>query len=193
MEMTNKLIVFEGLDGSGKTVQIELLRKKYPDAMVFKYPTKSFQMLNDYLEKKLELSSKSLFLLFLSDIANEQELVRVALDSGKTVILDRYVFSTISYELADIHFPQAKKIVEGLGFLKPDEVILLDIPPEVSQERKMKQKKLDRYEENRDYLAKVRGNFLRLEEERFLTPNWHKVDASKGIESVHADIMKLLR
>ncbi len=187
------LIVFEGIDGCGKETQIKLLREKNPDSVVFKYPTKSFQMLNDYLERKLELSPKSLFLLFLSDIANEQELVRVAMDSGKTVILDRYVFSTISYELADIHFPQAKKIVEGLGFLKPDKVILLDIPPEVSQERKMKQKKLDRYEENREYLSRVRANFLRLEEERFLTPNWHKVDASRSVEAVHAEIMKLLK
>ncbi len=187
------LVVFEGIDGCGKETQIKLLREKNPDSVVFKYPTKSFQMLNDYLEKKLELSSKSLFLLFLSDIANEQELVRVAQDSGKMVILDRYVFSTISYELADIHFPQAKKIVEGLGFLKPDRVILLDITPEASQERKRKQKKLDRYEENGEYLAKVRGNYLRLEEERFLTPNWHKVDAGKGIEAVHADIMKLFK
>ena len=187
------LIAFEGIDGCGKETQIRLLQQKYPDSIVFKYPTKSFQMLNDYLERKLELAPKSLFLLFLSDIANEQELVRVALDSGKTVILDRYVFSTISYELADIHFPQAKKIVEGLGFIKPDKVLLLDITPEISQERKKKQKKLDRYEENMQYLAHVRGNFLRLEEERFLTPNWHKVDASRGIDAVHADIMKLLK
>lgn len=186
------LIVFEGIDGCGKETQIKMLREKIPDSVVFKYPTKSFQMLNDYLEKKFELSSKSLFLLFLSDIANEQELVRVALDSGKTVILDRYVFSTISYELADIHFPQAKKIVEGLGFIKPDKVMLLDIPPEVSQERKKKQKKLDRYEENREYLARVRGNFLRLFEESFLCTNWKKLDASKPVEDVHKEIMRVV-
>ncbi len=187
------LIAFEGIDGCGKETQIRLLQQKIPDSIVFKYPTKSFQMLNDYLERKLELAPKSLFLLFLSDIANEQELVRVAIDSGKTVILDRYVFSTISYELADIHFPQAKKIVEGLGFIKPDKVLLLDITAEESQERKRKQKKLDRYEENLEYLSRVRGNFLRLEEERFLTPNWHKVDAGKGVDAVHAEVMKLLK
>jgi dTMP kinase len=183
-------MVLEGIDGCGKETQIRLLREKYADAAVFKYPTKGFQMLNDYLERKLELAPKSLFLLFLSDIANEQKKVKEALDAGRMVILDRYVFSTIAYELVDIHFPQAKKIVEGIGFLKPDAVILLDITPEVSQERKKKQKQLDRYEENREYLAKVRENFLRLEEERFLTPNWHKVDASRSVEEVHKEIMK---
>jgi dTMP kinase len=187
------LVVFEGIDGCGKETQIKLLREKNPDAVVFKYPTKSFQMLNDYLEKKVELSAKSIFLLFLSDIANEQGKVKEALDAGKLVILDRYVFSTISYELAEMHFPQAKKIVEGLNFLKPDMVVLLDITPEESQERKRKQKQLDRYEENREYLAKVRDNYLRLHEERFLTPNWHKVDASKSIADVHAQIMRELK
>lgn len=187
------LIVFEGIDGCGKETQIKLLQQKNPDVIVFKYPTKSFQMLNDYLERKLELAPKSLFLLFLSDIANEQAKIKKELDRGRVVILDRYVFSTIAYELVDIHFPQAKKIVEGIGFMKPDAVVLLDITPEVSQERKKRQKPLDRYEENREYLAKVRENFLRLYEERFLTPHWYKIDASKSVEEVHAQIMRVLK
>ena len=187
------LIVIEGIDGCGKGAQIKLLLEKNPDAVVFKYPTKKFQMLNDYLEKKLELSPKSLFLLFLSDIANEQRKVKEALDAGKCVILDRYVFSTISYEVNEFLFPQAKKIVEGIGFLKPDRVILLDITPEVSQERKSKQKQLDRYEENREYLAKVRENFLRLCEEQFLCRDWVKVDASKDVEEVQKAVEKALK
>ncbi|MEW6036520.1 MAG: dTMP kinase [Candidatus Micrarchaeota archaeon] len=187
------LVVFEGIDGCGKETQIKLLREKRPEAVLFKYPTKSFQMLNDYLEKKVELSPKALFLLFLSDISNEQKKVKEALEAGKLVILDRYVFSTIAYELNEIMFPQAKKIVEGIGFLKPDKVVLLDITPEISQERKKKQKELDRYEENREYLGRVRENYLRLEEERFLTPNWHKLDAGKGIDEVHAEIMRALK
>jgi thymidylate kinase len=81
--------------------------------------------------------------------------------------------------------------VESVGYLKPDKVILLDVSPELSQERKRKQKELDRYEEDLAYLGRVRSNFLKLHEERFLTPNWHKIDAGRGIDAVHADIMKL--
>ncbi len=186
------LLVIEGLDGSGKGAQIELLKKELPDAVVFKYPTRTFQMLNDYLEKKVELAPKSLFLLFLSDIANEQRRVKAALEEGKTVILDRYVFSTIAYEVNEFLYPQAKKIVEGIGFLKPDMVLLLDITPEVSQERKAKQKALDRYEENVEYLRRVRENFLRLHEEKFLCEDWRKIDGTKSIEEVHGEIVKAL-
>jgi len=185
------LVVFEGIDGCGKETQIKLLKEKL-GCIVFKYPTRNYQMLNDYLEKKVSIDPKSLFLLFLADIAQEQEKVKKALAENKAVVLDRYVFSTIAYEVNGIDYANGKKIIESTGYLKPDKVLLLDISPEVSQERKKKQKELDRYEENAQYLGKVRSNFLKLCEERFLTPNWHKIDASRSIESVHADIMKLL-
>jgi len=192
MEMKGRMLVIDGLDGSGKGVQIELLKKEFPDAVLFKYPTKTFQMLNDYLEKKVDIAPKSLFLLFLADIANEQRKIKEALDGGKLAILDRYVFSTIAYEVNEYHYPQAKKIVEGIGFIRPDKVILLDITAETSQERKSRQKQLDRYEENREYLGKVRENFLRLCEERFLTEEWKKIDAGADIGKVHAQIMEAL-
>lgn len=185
------LVVFEGIDGCGKETQIRLLREKRPDAAVFKYPTRSYQMLNDYLEKKVSIDPKSLFMLFLADIAEEQQKVKKALSENKLVVLDRYVFSTLAYEVNGISYERGKKIVESVGFLKPDKVILLDITPETSQERKRKQKELDRYEEDVAYLGTVRSNFLKLHGERFLTPNWHKIDAGKGIAAVHADIMKL--
>jgi len=187
------LIVFEGIDGCGKETQIKLLKGERQDSVVFKYPTRDYPMLNDYLEKKAAIDPQSLFLLFLADIAHEQEKVEAALSEGKLVILDRYCFSTIAYEVNGINYANGKKIVEGVGYLKPDAVILLDIIPEVSQERKKKQKQLDRYEEDVAYLGKVRANYLKLFEERFLTPNWHKVDAGRNIESVHADIMKLIK
>ncbi len=189
--MKGRLIVLEGIDGCGKGTQLEMLCKR-TDCKVFKYPTQKFSMLNDYLLKKVQLDQKSLFLLFLADIANEQKDVSGATEKHSIVVLDRYVFSTIAYEKEGISFDEGEKIVEASGMLKPDMVILLDIPVSVSQERKSKQKKLDRYEENARYLEKVRQNFLRLHEERFLTPNWHKVDASRDAESVHKDIVKLL-
>lgn len=189
------LVVLEGIDGSGKETQISLLRealsRKGRKVSLVKYPTRHYQMLNDFLEKKVSIDPKALFLLFLADIAEDQKNVKKALEASDVVILDRYVFSTISYEVNGIDYPRGKKIVESAGYLVPDKVILLDIDGKTSQERKKKQKELDRYEENMVYLDHVRANFLRLHEERFLTPNWHKIDARAGISDVHAEIMKL--
>jgi dTMP kinase len=189
------LIVFEGIDGCGKETQIALLRKameeKGRSCAVIKYPTRSYQMLNDFLEKKVSIAPKALFLLFLADIAEDQERVRKAVEGNDLVILDRYVFSTISYEVDSIDYERGKSIVGSVGYVRPDSVILLDIDGKTSQERKSKQKELDRYEEDMAYLDKVRSNFLKLHEERFLTPNWHKVDAMRGIGEVHAELMRL--
>lgn len=184
------LIVFEGIDGCGKETQIKLLKEKTGCA-VFKYPTAGNRALNDYLERKSAPDPKALFLTFLSDIAEDQRNVKKALDEGKTVVLDRYVFSTIAYEVDGIDYPRGKKIVEGVGYLKPDIVLLLDIDSKTSQERKRKQKKLDRYEENSSYLEKVRGNFLHLRDDRFLS-RWATIDATKSVDEVHKMIMKAL-
>lgn len=195
VQMQGKLIAVEGIDGSGKETQIALLRKalegRGKSVAVLKYPTRHYQMLNDFLEKKAAIEPKALFLLFLADIAEDQKGVKKALSGNDVVILDRYVFSTISYEVNSIDYPRGKKIVESVGYIQPDKVVLLDIDGKTSQERKKKQKQLDRYEENVAYLDRVRSNFLKLFEERFLTPNWHKIDARAGISDVHAEIMKL--
>ena len=185
-------VLIEGCDAAGKGTQIELLQKQF-ECRVFKYPTHTFSILNDYLEKKVELDRKSLFLLFLADIGNEQEKLKAALQDYEYVFVDRYVFSTIAYELNGITYEQAKKIVGDIGFAVPDKIILLDIDSKTAQMRKAKQKKLDRYEENLKYLESVRNNFLKLYGERFLASDWHKIDATKSVEQVHKDILNVLK
>ncbi len=190
-DMAGKLIVFEGIDGCGKETQIRLLKESM-EFSVYKYPTDNFEMINDYLERKISLDPKSLFLFFLADIAEEQKLIEDDLKKGKTVILDRYVFSTVAYEHGAIGYENAKKIIENIGLLRPDRVILMDISPSVSQERKKRQKELDRYEENAKYLEGVRNNFLKLYGDRFLAKEWFKIDASKDISSINKELLKII-
>ncbi|MBD3389426.1 AAA family ATPase [Candidatus Micrarchaeota archaeon] len=185
-------IVFEGQDGCGKDTQLALLKEKI-EFTHFKYPTPAFPSIREYLEKKREIFPKSLFLLFLADIANEQEKLA---DSPGASIIDRYVFSTIAY---DRHFTyeKAKELVSGMGFLRPDKVILLDLPPQVAHERKMRQKSQegispDRYDEDTEYLTHVRERFLMLNEDSFLCPEWVVLDATMPPEELHREILGLL-
>lgn len=182
------LVVIEGIDGCGKETQMRLL-SNFPQ---FKYPTKNNSRINEYLTKKINIDPKSLFLLFLSDILEEQGKIMEEINQNKIVFLDRYVFSTIAYETGVLGKDNAKKIVSSLNFLIPDKIIYLDILPEEAQKRKKNQKILDRYEENLVYQKSVRGNFLKLYEERYLTSNWHKIDASMSIEEVHREIAKIV-
>lgn len=182
-------VVVEGIDGSGKDTQIDLLRKSM-EFSYFKHPTKTFPTMRDYLDGKLLLDPKALFLLFLSDISNTQR--SIANSSGITIV-DRYVFSTIAYELEGISYYGAKSIVETVGYFVPDKVILFDIPASVAAERKKAQKSPDRYESNPGYLERVRERFLQLAEEKFLTPNWTIIDAKRSVEEVHRDFVRALK
>ena len=186
-------LLIEGADGSGKGTQIALLKNKLGFAH-FKYPTSSFPILREYLEKKRELSPQSRFLLFLADIANEQG--KLAETPGLCVI-DRYVMSTIAY---DTHYPyeKAKSLVSGMGFLRPDIVVLLDLPPGVACQRKKGQKEKegkspDRYDEDLEFLKHVRERFLKLMEDSFLCDKWVVLDATKPPEELHNEIMGLIK
>ncbi len=186
---SGKIIVFEGIDGSGKDTQISLL-KEQPGFSHFKYPTNNFPILWDFLQKKRTLSQKALFHLFLADIAEEQE--KLSSTSGLRII-DRYVLSTIAYD-SHYSYEDAKRIVSASGFIEPDIVFLLDLPPEVAQERKMKQKQSedvepDRYDLDIKRLTSVRERFLKLKEDSFLCSKWVLLDATKPVEELHGEIM----
>ena len=112
-------------------------------------------------------------------------------------IIDRYVFSTIAY---DAHFPygQAKDLVSDIGFVRPEMVILLDLPAEVAHKRKIEQKEKegispDRYDEDVEYLKHVRERFLTLKEDSFMCGRWVVLNATKPQEELHKEILKLLK
>ncbi|MBC8214094.1 MAG: dTMP kinase [Candidatus Marinimicrobia bacterium] len=103
----NKLITFEGIDGSGKSTQIKLLCEKF-DELGIQYVsvrepggTQISEKIRDILldKENLELSSTAESLLFLS--ARSQlvsEIIRPALKENKFVICDRYTDSTLAYQ-----------------------------------------------------------------------------------------------
>src|SRR3989338_1813692 len=184
-------VVIEAIDGAGKDTQIELLKKKLKFSY-FKYPTPSNKRLRAYLEKKEDINGRELVDLFLDDIYAEQGDIAKAIKKG-LVICDRYVFSAIAYESHLVDSDEIKRRIDFHGFIKPDIVILLDIDSKTAQTRKAKQKKLDRYEEDTNYLENVRNNFLRLYKDRYFAKKWVKIDASLSIEAVHKDILNVLK
>lgn len=184
-------VVLEGIDGSGKDTQLELLRKRW-EFSYFKYPTPQNQKIQNYLARRLSVPGSDLVDLFLDDIYAEQGKLAAAARQG-LVIVDRYVFSTIAYEAHLIGFEEIQRRVERRGFIRPDAVILLDLPARLAYERKKKQKALDRYEENIAYLESVRQNFLLLYARRYFASQWVKLDAIHSVETVAAGLTKALK
>ncbi len=199
METNNhqgKFIVFEGIDGSGKTTQIELLINDlksqgkqvemihYPD-----YDNGIGKLIHDFLYKKYNFSPETQFLLYFADFIKDSKKIKQWLDQGKVVIADRYFTTTIAYQcLKGVSLDKALKVAEEFNLLKPDIVIYVDIPADVAMERKFKEKgHLDRHEGDKDFLTNLRDVYKKLVDNRVFT-KWVIIDGEKSIEEVFKQV-----
>jgi len=157
--MRGSFIVMEGPDGSGKTTQIELL-KDYLDEIHQEYivtrepgGTRIGEAVRSIIlnPEYSEMSDVTEMLLYAASRAQlMHEVIIPAVESGKTVISDRFVDSSMVYQgiarglgadlVSDINAP-------GIGNYRPDKVFFIDIPEEEGLRRKKEQKKLDRLEQ----------------------------------------------
>jgi dTMP kinase len=146
--MKGKLIAFEGIDGSGAETQANRLLRHLRDTGItaekFDYPDYSSpvgKLIKEYLYSSGEFSLSMQFLLHLADKAKDVPLIRQHLESGKTVICNRYFNSILGYQCGQ-GFPLGKALeMAGIfGIPKPDVVFYLRISPGTSLERKKREK-----------------------------------------------------
>jgi dTMP kinase len=194
--MKGRLICFEGVDGSGKGLQIGKLAERMLNSISFTYPDKNWEVgriIDTFLKKKVHLNPVHQFLLYSSDIFKDQGKLEKLLAGGKTVILDRYIFSTIAYQGASgFEMKRGIGIAKELGFIKPDITFLLDISPKTSVERKKKQNKsLERFEKEK-FLKKVRKNYLGLAKRNFLSKKWVVVNGERDPDEMAREIRLLV-
>src|SRR3989344_5732431 len=102
--MRGKFIVFEGGDGSGKSTFVERLRKESPDFVYTQDPggTELGERIRELLmsKKTSGIDVRAELLLFLASRAQMvSEVIRPALESGKTVIANRFALSSIAYQI----------------------------------------------------------------------------------------------
>ena len=109
-----RFVVIEGLDGSGKSTQMELL-KKHLDKEGVKYRYLHFPRLEEGVYGKLvarflrgEMGDNHLVdpylvaLIFAGDRADASSMIRDWMEQGNLVILDRYVYSNIAFQCAKL-------------------------------------------------------------------------------------------
>ena len=125
----SKFIVFEGLDGSGKTTQLKLLaewfEKRGVPHKVTKEPTDNpiGRLARSVVRGSESLSEEALSLLFSADRTEHSiKEIRPALEAGTYVICDRYIYSNIAYQNVPL---------DGNSiFLIPDITVFVDTSPE---------------------------------------------------------------
>jgi len=104
--MKGCFIVFEGIDGSGKTEQVNQLAKKLRnmkyDVVVTREPTRNSsigRLIRKALYGKIEITEEALALLFASDRVNHtMKKIIPEIEKGKVVISDRYIYSSLVYQ-----------------------------------------------------------------------------------------------
>ncbi len=189
--MRGRFLTFEGLDGSGKTTQAELLarwlRERGLRVLLTREPGGGIPEVRGLLLKGA-LSPEAEYLLFSADRAEHvRRVIRPALEEGAFVVSDRYLDSSLAYQGfgLGLPLPWLLQVAEGAtGGLRPHLTVLLDLPPEEALRRKGVRDGI----EGRDlsFFARVREGYLELarrEPERFLV-----LDARKDKEEVQAAI-----
>lgn len=182
--MRGRFITFEGIDGAGKSTQIDVIETtlKARGFEVIRTREPGGTPLGEVIRK--ELLSVSMdpatetLLFFASRAEHIAQVIKPALNRGAWVLSDRFTDATYAYQVGGRGFPAHK--VEELerwtqGNLQPDRTVLFDIDPKVAAQRVAQARSMDRFEkESLDFFTRVRNAYLtRAKEspERFLIVN----------------------
>lgn len=186
------LIVFEGIDGSGKTSLSRLffsyLTEKGTPAVWLREPTDSplGDKIRRVAQENKQISPQQELDYFIQDRRWDVEHnILPALGAQKTVILDRYFYSNACYQGA--RGLDMNAIIElNLTFApKPDLTFIIDVDVDRALARiRASRPGLAELFEKKDFLLKVRRNYLKL-----VGPQLAHIDGNRGLQAVLADII----
>ena len=183
------LIVLEGIDGCGKSTQVSLLVDKLRsigiDILKLREPTDGPHglRLRSILNEEIQAEHDEILDLFVKDRKQHvSEKIEPALNNGKTVVMDRYYYSTMAYQSAS-GFSMEKIRADNSFAPVPTLVLILDISAKDGVKRVLKGGNADRFEKE-DFLNRVREQYLKLKNE----PNVEIIDARLDVQEVHTNI-----
>ena len=194
-------IVFEGLDGSGKSTQQQLLNYKLQSDKIsnisFREPGST--VIGDQIVKILQSDQKlsplsELLLFYVSRSAIIEEKIKPALANYDVVICDRYFYSSVAY--------QGYGRGMNIGFINQinDEVVKNIIPDlifymDISWEEKKKRKGIninDRFEkEDRVFHNNVRSGYKSMAKKD--SDKWKIIDAEENVENISSFIYETVK
>jgi dTMP kinase len=192
-------ITFEGIDGVGKSTQVELLiahleslgktvcRTHEPGGTEL-----GVEIRHLLLHRKGEVSPRAEALLYAADRAHHVATkIRPALERGEVVVSDRYMDSSIAYQGSGRHlgFDQIRELsMFAADGLLPDLTVLLDLDASAAQVRRNKTgEEPDRLEREKiEFFETVRQAFLTLAKAE--PQRWLVLDASATVEDMQSKI-----
>lgn len=200
--MAGKYIVLEGIQGTGKTTQIQLLADKLQKQGQAVYITRepggsdlAARMIRYITQNpQYSLTTKAEVLLYNAARAQSLEVIRDLLERDVWVLCDRNYLTTLAiqyYARNDgLKYEDIAQICEfAVGDMEPDLTIVLDLAAEEAMTRVSDRDTKERFDDlKKDFLDKMRQGYLTESKKRHL----NVVDASADITSVAAQLWKLV-
>ncbi|MFC1489797.1 dTMP kinase [Candidatus Latescibacterota bacterium] len=200
--MKGYLITFEGIDGSGKSTQANLIRERLetsgrkaiilrePGGTVIGEKIRSLLLDNSFADMQ---PHTELFLYLAARAQITASVIVPALNRGEDVIMDRYIDSTAAYQGYGRGLGIEEMIqlnMTATGGLVPDMTFVIDCDPEKAIGRLTSAP--DRLEsEGIEFMKKVREGFLALHE--LDAGRIFICDGNRGIDEIENDIVSILR
>lgn len=188
MIVRGAFIVLEGADRAGKSTQVNLLLNALQNLKITVekrcFPDRSTaigSVISNYLKSNLELIPEVVFMLFSANRWESHKDIHKTLESGVSIICDRYAASGAAYAAANTgkDLDWCKQPDKDLP--APDLVVYLDISPELQHERGGYGQ--ERYEKE-EMQRKVMNNFRKLCDD-----SWIKINAGQSNSEIHKQIL----
>ncbi len=201
-------IVFEGIDGSGKTTQIKKLSEKLQADGYDIYRT--FEpsngpvgtLVRDMLQGRIETDQRTIALLFAADrtdhLVNKKNGIADQVRQGKIVLCDRYYFSSYAYhsQYVDMDWVIQSNLINA-DILRPDLNIFIDVDPQACFKRlEQRQEEFELYEKI-DIIKKVRDLYFeafdKLNKKEHIVIIDGNADENVVAQRVYQEIIKTLK
>jgi len=193
---SGRLIVFEGVDGSGKSTQVRLLAEALRESHIAHVVTK--EPTDGVWGRKIRAMARSGELVapeeelrwFLEDRREHvAEVLRPGIEAGQIVLSDRYTLSTVAYQGARGLDPQQLLAQAEAEFPLPDLALIFELDPDAGLARvRARGDAAEPAFEEAAFLARVAAVFRALDR-----PYLARIDASGPIESVARRVRATLR
>ena len=198
-------MVFEGIDGAGKTTQVDLLAQNLAslgrEVSLSAEPTtlatgKAIRRALSGEEKKSECEMAAMFVLDrIAHNINSETGIRALTERGIDVISDRYYYSSLAYQGTATDYEWVKVMnINSPEIRRPDLCIYLDLLPEQSLERISRGRESLEIYENLEKLTTVRAKFLSVVEDlRRDGESIYVVNAARAAEDIAKEIFEIVK
>jgi len=202
--MKGKFITVEGIEGVGKTTNMDFIHQQLltagKDVVVTREPggTSLGEAIRGLLldpEYTGMDSTCELQLMFAARAEHLARVIRPALEKGQWVLCDRFTDATYAYQgggrgIDTEIIARLETLVQG--DFRPDITLLLDVPVEVGLARAGERGKLDRFEQEKvEFFERVRLAYLDMAEQ--YTDRYRVIDASQPLEQVQQQLELVLQ